>query len=128
MRAAPLAIMAAMAKLLFNLRNVPDDEAAEVRALLDEQGLDWYETQPGAFGISAAGLWLRDATDYPRARQALDAYQARRREQARLRARAEPEPGFLETLRAAPVPVLGRLLLMAAIIAATLALPWWLLR
>ncbi|HET6397150.1 MAG TPA: DUF6164 family protein, partial [Pseudoxanthomonas sp.] len=41
-----------MPKLLFPLRNVPQEEAAEVRALLDEAGLDWYETRPGPFGIS----------------------------------------------------------------------------
>ncbi|MGH8025314.1 MAG: DUF6164 family protein, partial [Pseudoxanthomonas sp.] len=35
-----------MAKLLLNLRNVPDDEADEVRAWLTESGMDFYETQP----------------------------------------------------------------------------------
>lgn len=128
MRPAGLAIMGGMAKLLFNLRNVPDDEAAEVRALLDAQGLDWYETQAGAFGISAAGLWLREESDWPRARQALDAYQAQRRDQAQARARSEPGPRFSDLLREQPGYVIGRLLLMAAIIAGTLALPWWLLR
>jgi non-ribosomal peptide synthetase component F len=121
-------MMTAMAKLLFNLRNVPDDEAAEVRALLDEQQLDWYETQPGAFGISAAGLWLREEAQWPRARQALDAYQAQRQQRAREQARNQPSPRFADLLREQPGPVIGRLLLMAAIIAGTLALPWWLLR
>ena len=123
-----LAIMSAMAKLLFNLRNVPDDEAGDVRALLDTLGVEWYETQAGAFGISAAGLWLRQAEDWPRARQALDVYQAQRREQAQARAVESPEPGFAQQLREQPGYVLGRLALMLAIIAATLALPWWLLR
>ncbi|MGD4884363.1 DUF6164 family protein, partial [Xanthomonas citri pv. citri] len=34
-----------MAKLLLNLRNVPDDEADEVRALMREQRVQVYETR-----------------------------------------------------------------------------------
>ena len=40
-----------MAKLLFDLRDVPDDEADDVRALLDAHGLDYYETKPAAMGL-----------------------------------------------------------------------------
>ena len=47
-----------MAKLLLNLRNVPDDEADEVRALLNDRGIDFYETPPSFWGVSAGGLWL----------------------------------------------------------------------
>ncbi|MCX7041690.1 MAG: DUF6164 family protein, partial [Gammaproteobacteria bacterium] len=32
-----------MSKLLLNLRNVPDDEADDVRALLDAHGIAYYE-------------------------------------------------------------------------------------
>lgn len=38
-----------MAHLLFRLRHVTDEEALEVRQLLDEQGFDVYETQAGFF-------------------------------------------------------------------------------
>lgn len=121
-----------MAKLLFPLRNVPADEASEVRALLDRHGLEWYETEAGMLGFSAPGLWLRDKADYPCARALLDEYQAQRREQARAEAREREARGehetFMQRLRTQPAYVLPRLLAIIAILAATLALPWWLLR
>ena len=117
-----------MARLLFNLRNVPDDEADEVRALLDAHGLDWYETRPGPWGVSAGGLWLRDAGDWPRARGLLDGYQQARRSHAREVEAREGRPAFIDLLREQPAFVLPRLLAILAVLALTLALPWWLLR
>jgi hypothetical protein len=35
-----------MSKPLMYLRNVPDDEADEVRAMLDAQRVAFYETRP----------------------------------------------------------------------------------
>lgn len=72
-----------MAQLLFRLRGVPDDEAAEVRELLDEHGFDYYETSAGNWGISMPALWLRDDDALPRARAVLDDYQSRRARDAR---------------------------------------------
>ncbi|MBI5441365.1 MAG: hypothetical protein HY900_09165, partial [Deltaproteobacteria bacterium] len=40
-----------------NLRNVPADEADEVRDLLRANAIDFYETQPSPWGISSGGLW-----------------------------------------------------------------------
>lgn len=114
-----------MGKRLFDLRNVPDDEADEVRALLTSHALDWYETRPGFWGLSAAGLWLRDADDYPRARSLLDTYQQQRRE--RMQATGD-QVRFRDLLRQRPGFVLSRLLAILAVIALTLALPWLLLR
>ena len=65
-----------MAVLLFPLRNVPDDEAEEVRALLGTHGIDFYETPASAFGISAGAIWLRDEAQLQVARQLIDDYQA----------------------------------------------------
>lgn len=67
-----------MSKLLFKLRNVPDDEAEEVRALLSEHQIDFYETSAGNWGISLPALWVRDETQYSQARELLDVYQAER--------------------------------------------------
>lgn len=123
---------APMAKLIFHLRNVPDDEADEVRQLLTAHGVDWYETEPGNWGISTGALWLRDAAAYPEARRLLDAYQLQRRDAARERAREEarlngPPSTFLDLLRERPGYVLPRLLAIVALVALVLALPWWLL-
>lgn len=120
-----------MAKLLFSLRNVPDDEAGEVRALLERHGLGWYETGAGLLGLSSPALWLREDGEYPRARALLDEYQQQRRAQAQAEARQRAGRGeaesFMQLLRTRPGFILPRLLAIVVIIALTLALPWWLL-
>lgn len=73
-----------MATLLLNLRNVPDDEADEVRAMLDEHGILFYETQPNRWGISAGAIWIADASAAMRAQALMADYQGAR--QARIRA------------------------------------------
>lgn len=72
-----------MAALLVNLRNVPEDEAEEVRALLAAHRIDFYETPPNFWGISAGGIWLRDERQLTEARRLLAAYQEERRQRAR---------------------------------------------
>lgn len=67
-----------MAKLLFRMRHVPDDEAMEVRELLDKHGIEYFETFAGNWGISFPGLWLKNEKQYEHARQLLDEYQSAR--------------------------------------------------
>lgn len=67
-----------MAKLLLNLRHVPDDEADEVRGFLDAARIEYYETAPGPFGISAGGIWVRDDGDVPEAKRRMADYQRER--------------------------------------------------
>lgn len=67
-----------MSILLFSLRGVPDDEADEVRELLAEQGIDFYETPAGNWGVSMPALWLRNDDDLPKAQSLLNAYQQQR--------------------------------------------------
>lgn len=64
-----------MARLLFPLRYVPEDEAEAVRRLLDEHGFDWYETSAGNWGISMPGLWLADETQFDDAQSCLNSFQ-----------------------------------------------------
>lgn len=119
-----------MAKLLLNLRRVPEDEAGDVRALLDENRIEYYETPPSAWGISAGGIWLREASEYPHAKSLLDAYQHRRGEQARAQRQAELSDGSGETfgslLRRRPLFVIATLLGMG-VVAALVLLPFLLL-
>ncbi|NYZ64160.1 DUF6164 family protein [Luteimonas deserti] len=86
-----------MAKLLLNLRYVPDDEAADVCAFLDEAGIPWYQTRPSPFGISSGGIWLRDNDDLPRAKALMAAYQARRQDRARAAQAQAERDGTAET-------------------------------
>lgn len=67
-----------MPTLLFSLRQVPDDEADEVRALLREHAIEFYETPASKWGLGAGGLWTRDAEGATRAKTLLTDYQRAR--------------------------------------------------
>lgn len=72
-----------MAKLLLNLYRVPDDEADEVRALLDEHAIEYYETAPNRWGISHGGIWVTHDADVAGAKALFATYQVQRAEHAR---------------------------------------------
>lgn len=67
-----------MAKMVFALKNVPEDEANDIRALLQEASIDFYETTAGRWQVSLAGIWVRDASDFQRAREIIHADQIQR--------------------------------------------------
>lgn len=67
-----------MSKLLFRLRNVPEDEVDEVLQLLEENRIEIYETSAGNWGISMPALWVQDDSQYDYARELLERYQAER--------------------------------------------------
>lgn len=71
-----------MSTLIFKLRNVPDDEAAEVRALLADNKLEYYETTAGNWGIGMPGIWVEDEAA-AHARQLINDYQHSRSLQQR---------------------------------------------
>lgn len=120
-----------MSKLLMNLRNVPDDEADDVRAMLDAHRVAFYETRPSMWGVSAGGIWVTDDEAFADARRAMDNYQHQRATSARAEYAAAKRAGtaqtFLMLLRAEParvvMSVLGILFALAL-----LALPYFLLR
>lgn len=121
-----------MAKLLFNLRNVHDDEADEVRALLDDAGIAYYETTPSLWGISAGGIWLKQEADQARAKPLLADYQRQRGERARAEYAAARRDGSAETfwtaLRAQPgrmlLNLLGILLALGLVALPVILLRW----
>jgi hypothetical protein len=120
-----------MAKMLMNLRDVPADEAADVRAMLESQHIEFYETRPSMWGISAGGIWITEDTAYPDARRAMDEYQQQRATRARAEyaeaKRAGTADTFISLLRADParvlLSVLGILFALALV-----TLPFFLLR
>ena len=63
-----------MSKILFKLRDVPADEAQEVRELLERNDIEYYETLGGNWGISLPALWLKKEAQRHRARELLDTY------------------------------------------------------
>ncbi|WEN14275.1 DUF6164 family protein [Rhodanobacter sp. AS-Z3] len=98
-----------MSKLLLNLRNVPEDEADDVRALLDAQEIAYYETRPSLWGVSAGGIWVTEDAAFAAARHAMDDYQQQRSARVRAEYAAAKQAGTAETfvtlLRADPVRV-----------------------
>lgn len=97
-----------MSKLLLNLRDVPDDEANDVRRFLDSGGIGYYETPPNRWGISGA-IWIREDGDVAQAKRLMAEYQRERQVRARAE-RAEAERNgtaetFADVLRTRPLQV-----------------------
>ena len=109
-----------MAKLLFKLRNVPDDEVEEIHTLLSEHQIDFYETSSGNWGISMPALWVSDDVQYQRARELLDVYQADR--SARVRAeyaqlkQAGQHPTIFTRFREKPFTIVAYLFVVYALL------------
>ena len=68
---------------IFNLRGVPDDEAEDIRELLQQDSIDFYETPAGNWGMSTPSLWLNDESLAPRARTLISTYQKARQIKAK---------------------------------------------
>jgi len=104
-----------MAKLLFRLNQVPEDEAVEVRELLERHEFVTYETRAGFWGLGVPAIWLRDDSELPRAKALLAEYQAQRREEQRALFAEREARGEAPTLwrRALSHPVRFTLLVIA---------------
>jgi hypothetical protein len=87
-----------MSKLLFDLRNVPDDEADEVRDLLTAHALDFYETKPSGWGLFGGGIWITDEANLGTAKALLSEYQLQRQAAAQASYAAARREGTAETL------------------------------
>ena len=72
-----------MSTLAFRLPNVPQEEADEVRALLEEHDIECYETTAGNWGIAMPGIWVHNNEDLTRARTLINDYQHQRSETQR---------------------------------------------
>lgn len=116
-----------MAKMIFRLNNVPDEEADAVRELLRDHEVDFYETSAGKFGISVAGIWLNDESQVPRARQLIEKFQASHSAHMRQAWQESVERGEADTfwrrLRREPVRILLFLVAVAVILYISI-IPW----
>lgn len=72
-----------MSALLFKLRNVPEDEADEIRELLEEHNIDIYETSAGNWGISMPAIWVQHDEDLPVGKKLIETYQQQRASSSR---------------------------------------------
>ena len=112
--------------LLFPMRGVPEDEADEVRALLDEHHIDYYETYAGNWGVSTPGLWLRDDAALLEAKALLNMYQAQRYQNAHAQYQELRQQGqhatFWRNFKERPLLLLGYLFAMALVMYASIKL------
>lgn len=109
-----------MPHFLMNLRHVPDDEADEVRALLEANNINYYETPPSRWGISMGGFWVHETDEAERARLLLDEYQSNRARDQRAdydrRLAAGEVPSFGQRLARRPLTMTAILLAVALVL------------
>jgi len=67
-----------MAKILFRLNGVSDDETNDVRELLTNNAIDFYETSSGNWGVSMPAIWLSEDSQFEKAQALLNTYQNER--------------------------------------------------
>ena len=89
-----------MSVLIFRLNNVDIDEAEEVRELFSAHRLDFYETSAGRWGMSVAGIWLKDDSQLQQAKGLLAEYGQQRLLRVRAQRRQEGQQGAQQNLRA----------------------------
>jgi len=87
-----------MAKKLIVTRNMPDDEVEDIERLLRENGIPFYLTPAGNWGISLPAFWVESSDDYPRARRLLDDYEAERQQRVRAEYEAQKRAGTQRTI------------------------------
>ena len=110
-----------MATLLFKLANVPDDEAQEIRDLLQQNDIHFYETDAGFFRVGLDAIWLRDKSQLETARELMQVYQQQRRQRqqeihAELVAQGEALSAW-QMFCAQPLRYLGLLLAIVFVLA-----------
>lgn len=109
-----------MPELLFRLRGVPEDEAEEVRALLEEHAIRHYETQEGNWKIAVPAIWLPDREQLAEARALLDDYQTKRLQRVREEHQQQRAAGtaatFCGRIREHPLRFLAYVAAAAAVI------------
>ncbi len=86
-----------MSKLLLNLRNVPEDEADDVRTMLENRNIAFHETSPSMWGISSGGIWVTEDADFTDAKRGMADYQQQRGARARDEYAAAKRAGTAET-------------------------------
>ncbi len=113
-----------MSVMLFKLRGVEEDEADDIRALLEANHIDFYETTNGRWGLGFAAIWLHDETQLEQGKALIQTYQVQRYKDAQaqyaeLCAQGE-QPTVWKKIKQHPVQVF--LVLLAVLIVAMFAL------
>ena len=112
--------MIIMAVLLYKLRGVPDDEAEEMRTLLQENNIDFYETSEGNWGISMPAFWLNDKSQLEFSKNIINEYQKERQQKSRqgydnLKKNNQLE-SFVDSVRANPIGFIATILVIILVL------------
>jgi hypothetical protein len=113
-----------VAQLVFRLKNVPEEEADDIRALLNEHDIEFYETSAGRWQISMAGIWVRDKEQAQQAKALIAEDQSARAARAQNISARDWLVGFLTHARQNPVEFLFTLVAIAMVLSLTL-IPFW---
>ncbi len=73
------------------------DEADDIKNLLTENNIDFYESPAGNWGISMHALWVNDEGQSSLAKKLIAEYQLKRSERIRQETQQKMEEGELET-------------------------------
>jgi len=87
-----------MSVILFKLKGVPDDEAGEVRDLLEKNKITYYETTAGRWGLAMAAIWLKDEAQLEKAKLLIEEYQKERSLRIRKEYEKLKREGKIETI------------------------------
>lgn len=113
-----------MPNLLFRLNGVPDDEAQDIRVLLEENAIRFYETDAGFWRVGVDAIWLPDDAQLEQARALLDTYQQQRVEHQQQTYAVLQEQGRAPSLRekfaAQPFRILGLMVAILLVLALSL--------
>jgi hypothetical protein len=117
-----------VAKKLYSLRNVPDDETEEMRILLREHDIDVHETSSGFFGIGSAAIWVNNVAQFDLAKELITRYQKQRYARAHQHYLEQKAAGvqtrFGDLYRKNPATVIIYLL-FALFLIVLMTLPFW---
>jgi len=105
-----------MSVLIFRLNDVSEEEADAVRELLQSNDFDFYESSPGRWGLSVAGLWLRDEQQKAQARALIDEYQQQRSQLMAQHIEQSPPESLLQRLKKSPLQFVSYSLLAVFIL------------
>lgn len=109
---------------IFKLRSVPDDEANEIRSLLHEKEIEFYETNNGNWGISLPAIWVHDKNEAKKAKALIENYQQERQQRAQTEWQAQEERGENPTIwdrfKASPLQFISYIIMIIVVAYITL--------
>lgn len=105
-----------MATLVFRLKYVPDEEADDIRQLLFDNDIAFYETTAGRWQISMAGLWVKDKDQATQAIALIHEDQCKRAQTMRPITAGQWVLGYLQHAKENPAEAFFTLIAVALIL------------